>query len=368
MLVIVTACNTVVQAQTPTISSLTVTHEADATIKWYDALTGGTLYASPGTTSLVSGQIYYASQTLNGVESASRFAVTATLVTQTAPAAADHTPAQTQVVWNWNSASGATGYKWGTTNVYADATNMLTARTNTETGLTCNTSYSRYVWAYNASGCVSAVTALTQTTSSCGDAVYTALSGSRASYTAAAANDLVKITAAEYASVKTALSATAIGYTGAFTNDWATSATSGSTTFSYNANSNENTIQTYSALNYPVAFTFHPGLNPQGAYTCQLKYNNGGTLVNVSSVFSGATAAVTDRQYFVIKTPTQLPNATPYIAVYSSGGIATINATGSHYWSWVEGNQTGAKTLESVTGGSSQLPSPQVLQTSTKQW
>jgi hypothetical protein len=39
--------------------------------------------------------------------------------------------------------------------------------TKTETGLTCNTGYTCYVWAYNASGCVSAVTTLSQTTTSC---------------------------------------------------------------------------------------------------------------------------------------------------------------------------------------------------------
>lgn len=352
-------------AQTPTVASLTATGTG---IQWYAASTGGSPLAS--STVLVNGTTYYASQTINGVESASRFAVTATLVTQAAPAAAGHTPAQTQVIWNWTAASGATSYKWGTSNVYGSASDIGNVTTKTETGLTCNTAYTRYVWAYNATGCVSAVTEITQTTSACGsgDAIYDALSTSKGSYTAAAANDLVKVTAAEYDNVKTALSATAAGYTGAFTNDWATSATNGSQTFSYNANTNENTIQTYSALNYPVAFTFHPGLNPQGAYSCQLKYNNGGTLVNVSNVYAGATAAVIDRQYFVIKTPSQLPNATPYIAVYSSGGVATLNATGTHYWSWVEGNPTGAQTFTQVEGAASQLPSPQVLQVSTRQW
>jgi hypothetical protein len=151
-------------AQAPTISSLSVTGD---NIKWYNASTGGTQYTSPGITNLVHGQIYYASQTVNGVESTARVAITATLVTVTAPAAGTHVPSQTQVVWNWNTVSGATGYKWSTANVYSGAADQGNVLTKTETGLTCNTAYTRYIWAYNGSGCVSAVATLTQTTSSC---------------------------------------------------------------------------------------------------------------------------------------------------------------------------------------------------------
>jgi hypothetical protein len=162
-------------AQTPTISSLVV---AGSNIKWYDSPAGGTQYTSPGTTNLVNGQIYYASQTVNGVESTARVAVTANLTIVAAPATGTHTPAQTQVIWNWNSVSGATGYKWSTTNLYSGATDQGTAITTTETGLTCNTAYTRYAWAYNASGCVSAVTTLTQTTSACGETPWSgSLSG-----------------------------------------------------------------------------------------------------------------------------------------------------------------------------------------------
>lgn len=366
---LLTACfllgTVILMAQTPTVSNLTAT---GTDLKWYLTLTGGTAldFATP----LVNGQHYWGSQTLNGCESTARVEVVANVNTQSAPTAGSNSPAQTQVTWNWNAASGASGYKWNTVNTYATATNTLTATTLTETGLGCNTSYSRYVWAYNASGCVSGVTALAQTTSACGsgDAIYDALSASRASYSAASANDLVKITAAEYANVKTALGTTVIGYTGAL-NDWATSCTAPNTTFSYNNNSNDYTIPNFSALNYPVAFSFHPSLNPQGSYGCQLKYNNGGTLANVSNYFSGATANVIDRQYFVIKTPSQLPNAAPYIAVYSSAGVATVYGTSPNtYWAWVEGNPTGAQTFTNASGAVTQLPAPQVLQTAVKQW
>ncbi|MBV5267455.1 MAG: hypothetical protein JZU67_02875, partial [Burkholderiaceae bacterium] len=69
-----------------------------------------------------------------------------------APTPGTNVPAENQIVWNWNTAPGATGYRWNTTNSYATATDIGTAITITETGLTCNTAYSRYVWAYNTCG------------------------------------------------------------------------------------------------------------------------------------------------------------------------------------------------------------------------
>ncbi len=150
------------QAQTPTVGNLVAT---GTNIKWYSSPTGGTAL-SPSTI-LVDGQTYYASQTIDGVESLSRLAVVANLSSQTAPTAATHVPSTTGVVWNWNSAGSATGYKWNTVNTYSSATDMGTALTKTETGLTCGTSYTRYVWAYNSLGCASEVLTLTQTTSSC---------------------------------------------------------------------------------------------------------------------------------------------------------------------------------------------------------
>ena len=80
-----------------------------------------------------------------------------------APTAGTHVPGPTQIVWNWSTVTGATGYKWNTTNDYATATDMGTATTKTETGLTCNTPYTRYAWAYNTCGNSTAIT-LTQST------------------------------------------------------------------------------------------------------------------------------------------------------------------------------------------------------------
>lgn len=81
------------------------------------------------------------------------------------PVAGVHVPSQTQIVWNWNAVQGATGYKFNTVNDFSTAEDMGTATTKTETGLTCNTAYTRYVWAYNA--CVGLSATLTQTTSTC---------------------------------------------------------------------------------------------------------------------------------------------------------------------------------------------------------
>jgi hypothetical protein len=82
------------------------------------------------------------------------------------PTTGTHTYLPTQVVWNWNPAAGATGYRWNTTNNYTTATDMGTATTKTETGLVCGTAYTRYVWSYSSCG-NSNVNLLTQSSSSC---------------------------------------------------------------------------------------------------------------------------------------------------------------------------------------------------------
>lgn len=76
-----------------------------------------------------------------------------------------HVPLQTQITWNWDAVQGATGYKFNTVNDYNTAEDLGAATTKTETGLTCNTAYTRYVWAYNA--CASLPATLTQTTLVC---------------------------------------------------------------------------------------------------------------------------------------------------------------------------------------------------------
>ncbi len=99
-----------------------------------------------------------------GVSTQSSLTQSTSLNPPAAPVTGTHTPSPQQIVWNWNTVTGATGYKWNTSNNYGTAEDMGTLLTKTETGLTCNTAYNRYVWAYSNCG-VSAMTTLTQLTS-----------------------------------------------------------------------------------------------------------------------------------------------------------------------------------------------------------
>ncbi|MCX6277751.1 MAG: hypothetical protein NT004_06620 [Bacteroidetes bacterium] len=81
-----------------------------------------------------------------------------------APTEGVHIPSINQIVWNWNPVSGATGYKWSATDNFATAINTGLDTSKTETGLICNTAYTRFVWAYTVCG-NSISTMLTQTTS-----------------------------------------------------------------------------------------------------------------------------------------------------------------------------------------------------------
>lgn len=80
-----------------------------------------------------------------------------------APTEGVHVPSFTQIIWKWSSVTNATGYKWNSVNNYSTATNMGTNLQKTESGLTCNTAYVRYIWAYN-NACVSQITTITGST------------------------------------------------------------------------------------------------------------------------------------------------------------------------------------------------------------
>jgi uncharacterized protein (TIGR02145 family) len=94
------------------------------------------------------------------------------------PTAGAHIPSRTQIVWKWDTVSGATGYKWNTIDDYISATEMGTNTSETETGLTCDSLYTRFVWAYNGCGNLSANT-LTQRTSLCAIVCGTDLTDTR---------------------------------------------------------------------------------------------------------------------------------------------------------------------------------------------
>ena len=76
-------------------------------------------------------------------------------------------PAVSSIVWNWSSVSGAAGYKWSTTTDYSSATDNGIDTSFTQTGLTCGTSYTLNVWAYNTCGNIPNPVTLTQNTSPC---------------------------------------------------------------------------------------------------------------------------------------------------------------------------------------------------------
>ncbi len=82
------------------------------------------------------------------------------------PAPGVHSSTRATITWNWTAVAGAVGYKWGTANNPVTATEIGAANTKTETGLTCNTSFTRYVWAFNECG-ISTAAALNYYTLRC---------------------------------------------------------------------------------------------------------------------------------------------------------------------------------------------------------
>jgi uncharacterized protein (TIGR02145 family) len=82
------------------------------------------------------------------------------------PAPASHLPAVFQIVWKWNSVNGAAGYKWNTINDITSATTLGTEISHLETSLNCDSTYQRYIWAFN--NCGSSIsTVLVQSTYPC---------------------------------------------------------------------------------------------------------------------------------------------------------------------------------------------------------
>ena len=97
-------------AQTPTVADLTTT--SGSNIKWYAASTGGSALAT--STVLVNSTTYYASQTVNGVESTARLAVTATVNSRPIPTftVQPGATAYTGVAVTYTTQSGKSSYMW----------------------------------------------------------------------------------------------------------------------------------------------------------------------------------------------------------------------------------------------------------------
>ena len=80
------------------------------------------------------------------------------------PISGTHVTLVSSIQWVWTNTSATTlGYRWNTTKNWATATDVGTSLNYTETGLTCNTPYTRYVWAITGCG-VSNPTTLLATT------------------------------------------------------------------------------------------------------------------------------------------------------------------------------------------------------------
>ena len=85
------------------------------------------------------------------------------------PTAGTHLPSVNQIVWNWNTVAGASGYKWNTMDEYGSAEDMGAGTTKTESALNCGTSYTRYVWANNGCGHSASTSLMQSTIACCGD-------------------------------------------------------------------------------------------------------------------------------------------------------------------------------------------------------
>ena len=81
-----------------------------------------------------------------------------------APTATANAVSPGQIIWRWNLPSGASGARWNTANNFDVAQDMGAATSKTETGISCGTANTRYVWAYNECG-NSAPATLSQTIS-----------------------------------------------------------------------------------------------------------------------------------------------------------------------------------------------------------
>ncbi|MCC6599656.1 MAG: hypothetical protein IT223_03170 [Crocinitomicaceae bacterium] len=126
---------------------------------------GGSIHSVSATVGAGSGNITVTPSNSCG-SGTSQSLVVSSLSEPSAPTAAAHTPSPTQIIWNWNISSGATGYKYNSTPDYYSATDTGMNTSYVQTGLSCGNSYTLYVWAYNSCG-NSTMQTLTQSSSSC---------------------------------------------------------------------------------------------------------------------------------------------------------------------------------------------------------
>ena len=75
-----------------------------------------------------------------------------TLEYPVAPQQDNHITTVTSIIWKWAQVPGATGYRWGIDKDFSNAIDIGNVLQKSETGLTCGTQYTSYVWAYDNCG------------------------------------------------------------------------------------------------------------------------------------------------------------------------------------------------------------------------
>jgi hypothetical protein len=114
-------------------------------------------YWSSNENSPTTGWMLIIGSSVNISSSGKKYASTLRCVKDTcgllSPGAGVHNASENQVVWSWQSVNGATSYKWNTSKDISSATDLGTDTIKTETGLTCNTPVTRFVWACDDCGC-----------------------------------------------------------------------------------------------------------------------------------------------------------------------------------------------------------------------
>lgn len=68
--------------------------------------------------------------------------------------------------WKWSYVNGSTGYRWSSVNDFGTAQDLGGSQSKMETGLSCDNTYLRYIWAYSGN-CYTASTTLSQVTAAC---------------------------------------------------------------------------------------------------------------------------------------------------------------------------------------------------------
>jgi len=184
-LILLAACTAMAQSH---VSDLVVIPISGGTIKWYNAANAGTEYTNPSTTVLVSGQKYYASQTVNGVESTARFEVTATVNPVPTPIFTAQ-PGATATVGTdvtYTTQSGKSSYVWTFPGTVTTDYSITSGGTSTDYTVTLKyvSSGSKTVTInYTANGCTAAsATSSIATSVSTPLAIGTAYRGGRIAY------------------------------------------------------------------------------------------------------------------------------------------------------------------------------------------